>query len=340
MDKKEKEALLAKVRGKLKQGKGSRRDPNMFRTINVKPGESAKYRFVILPGLVEGDKCAEGVASKGMDDMFCISGGQHWINGRPHECPRLFDGDNCPWCDFGFNLLNECDDEEERRKIARNYLPRSIFVVNAYFPAFSTNPPELQDKVLYYLMPKTVYDKMEDCLMREDAGDDPENDPKPYGMFYDPEDCLVFQLEVTHKGGFNNYEKSKFLLKRQSIGETSDQIQAILDQRHDLWAKFNNRDPEALEQLLEKLYSGGGAPREAEKKESKPSDDGDEVLASSKKQKPVQKESAKEEDEEALPSSKKSVAKKKPAAEEKEGSDIMEDVDDEELKGLLDEIDA
>jgi hypothetical protein len=332
MDKKEKEALLAKVRGKLKEGKGSRRDPNMFRVVNVKPDETKKYRFVVLPGLKKGDPCDGGTVGKGMDDMFCISGGQHWINGRPYECPRLFDGADCPWCNFGFNLLNECDIEEERRKISRNYLPRSIFVVNIYFPPYAVNPPELHNKVLFYIMPKTVYDKMEDCLMREDAGDDPEHDPKPFGMFYDPEDCLTFQLEVTHKGGFNNYENSKFLLKRSSLAETDKDINSILAQRHDLWSKFNERNAEELEKLLEKLYSGGGAPREEKKAEEKPpapqkaADPDDDVMPSSRKSAPAPAAESKTK-EEPLPTSRK------------EEPDISDDVDDDELKALLDEVD-
>lgn len=333
MDKKEKEALLAKVRGKLKEGKGSRRDPNMFRVVNVKPGETAKYRFVVLPGLAKGDTCNGGKVGKGMDDMFCISGGQHWINGRPHECPRLFDGDDCPWCNFGFNLLNECDVEEERRKISRNYLPRSIFVVNAYFPPYAVNPPELHGKVMFYIMPKTVYDKMEDCLMREDAGDDPEHDPKPYGMFYDPEDCLTFQLEVNHKGGFNNYESSKFLQKRSSLGEDNAAIKAILDQRHDLWSKFNDRNAGELDKLLEKLYSGGGAPRDekAPEKETETvkDEDDDDPMPSSRKSAP-KTESADKTEPDPLPGSKKEP--EQPAA------DVSDDVDDDELKALLDEV--
>jgi len=338
MDKKEKEAMLKKVREKLSQQKGSRRDPWMFRVPAVKPNESLKYRFVVLPGLAKGSKCVDGVVSKGMDDMFCVSGGQHWINQRPYGCPRQFDGQECPWCNLGFNLLNECDLEEERKKISRMYLPRSVFAVNIFFPAFPMNPSDLHNKVMWYTMPKTIYDKMEDCLMRENAGDDPEHDPKPFGMFYDPEDCLVFQLEVTHKGGYNNYESSKFLLNRQSIGETKEEIQAILDQRHDLWSKFPQRDATELHKLLEKLY-GGTNPPPVDRPEAK----------SNPKPKPDPTPKEKNDDENVLPKSKKNVAEGKPEPLPKKAStqtpepepevdDARLAEDDPELQALLEEV--
>jgi hypothetical protein len=182
---------------------------------------------------------------------------------------------------------------------------------------------------MFYIMPKTVYDKMEDCLMREDAGDDPEHDPKPYGMFYDPEDCLTFQLEVNHKGGFNNYESSKFLQKRSSLGETDEAIKAILGQRHDLWSKFNDRNAAELEKLLEKLYSGGGAPREEKKDSTPPSktEDDEDIMPSSRKSAPASVPATESAD--PLPSSKK---------EEAPTENVSDDVDDDELKSLLDEV--
>jgi len=328
MDQKAREAMLQKVRNKLKEQKGSRRDPAMFRPPSVKQGDpAAKLRFVVLPGLKKGDKCVGGTVSEGMDDMFCISGGQHWINQRPYGCPRLFDSEECPWCELGFNLLNESDIDEERRKISRMYLPRSTFAVNIYFPAYKVNPPEYHNKVMWYLLPKTVYDKMEECLMREDAGDDPD-DPQPSGLFFDPEACLVFQLEVTHKGGYNNYENSKFLLKPQSIGSTQEEIQAILDQRHDLWEKVPSRNREELDKLLEKLYNG--SPEDSSPK---------------KKEKPVEETAARapdddDEEESPLPSSKKKTTTKKSEAPDPKPDepDLNEDIDDPELQNLIDQV--
>jgi hypothetical protein len=322
---KDKKALLDKVRKKLRDSKGSKRDPNMFRVPNVKANDDPlKYRFIVLPPLAKGDKCVEGKATAGMDDMFCLSGGQHWINNKPYGCPRQFDGDDCPWCTVGFNMMNECDIDEERKKIRRQYLPRSIFAVNIYFPPFKENPSDLHGKVMWYPMPKTIYDKMEDCLMREDAGDDPENDPHPYGMFYDPEDCLVFQVMVTHKGGYNNYEKSKFLLKRSSLAADEEATQTILDQRFDLVAKFPTRNTNELEQLLNKLASGSVDARDEESKDEESKDE----------EKPTPSKA--EEEEDVLPPSRKEKDAEKPKAKAPEVS--VDEIDDPELKELISEV--
>ena len=173
---------------------------------------------------------------------------------------------------------------------------------------------------MWYLLPKTVYDKMEECLMREDAGDDPE-DPQPHGLFYDPEACLVFQLEVRHKGGYNSYEESKFLLKQQSIGETSDDIQAIMDQRHDLWEKVPERNKGELDKLLEKLYSG---------KPSQPTRPPAEETAARAKDE--------DDDEEVLPASKKQKETKAESKESKPAVNLDDDIDDPELQNLVDEL--
>ena len=215
------------------------------------------------------------------------------------------------------------------------YLPRSIFAVNIYFPPYSVNPQEYHNKVMWYLLPKTVYDKMEECLMRENAGNDPD-DPQPSGLFFDPEACLVFQLEVTHKGGFNNYETSKFLLKPQSIGETKEDIKVIMDQRFDLWDKSPTRNKDELGKLLEKLYGGTGSPKSAPKANPKKSpqesagraqDDpeDEEVLPTSTKK------AAPPSDDEVMPPSKKGA----PAEEE---PNLKEDIEDPELQKLIDEV--
>jgi hypothetical protein len=334
--------MLKKVQQRLKDERSSGRDPHMFRPPNVKQGETKKFRFVVLPGVIKGDKCIDGTVSRTLGGMkvpedpderlmtipFCEKGGQHWIQGRPYECPRLFDNDECPWCELGFELRNQTDLEEERRRISRLYLPRPVFASNIYFPASKINPSDLHGKVLWYAMPKTIYDKMEECVMRsEEEGTKDPDEPLPYGFFYDPEDCLMFQLEVGHKGGYNNYDNSKFLVKRLRLAETNDEIQSILDRRHDINAKFKPRDAKALGEMLAKLGKGGvseskskDAPKE--KPKPKPEEDDDDSMPSSTKKKA-------DAAEEPAPEPKKEEPK--PAAS-------VEDVDDPELKKLLSEV--
>jgi hypothetical protein len=344
---KDKKALLEKVRKKLRESRGSSRDPDQFRVTNTKAGEPpTKFRFVVLPGLSKGDKCVGGVAKSEMDDHFCIAGGVHWINRQPHGCPRLYDGEECPWCTLGFGLLDECDIQEERSKISGKYLAKSTYLVNIYFPAFKMNPEELHGKVMWYPMPKTIFDKMDECFMRDNAGDDPEHDPKPWGIFFDPEECLIFQLEVYHKGGFNSYENSKFLLQKSRLAETDEQIQAILDLRHDLKLKAHPRDADELEKMLEKMYGNdgdkddkGGDKGGGSKPESKapPTDEDEDVLPKSTKGSapPPPK---KEEDEDVLPKSTK--GSEPPKEEPKPAAEVTssDDIDDPELKALIDDV--
>jgi hypothetical protein len=336
---KDKKALLEKVRKKLRESRGSSRDPDQFRVPNTKAGEPAvKYRFVVLPGLSKGDKVVSGVSTSEMDQHFCIPGGIHWINRQPHGCPRLYDGEECPWCTLGFNLLDECDIQEERSKISSKYLAKSTYLSNIYFPAFKMNPEELHGKVMWYPMPKTIFDKLDECLMRDDAGDDPEHDPKPFGIFFDPEECLIFQLEVHHKGGFNNYENSKFLLQKSRLAATDEEIQAILNLRHDLAQKAHTRSADELEKLLEKMYGNGDddskkPPQKTEKPKEKPPEEDEDVLPPSTK---TQKAAPpKTEDEDVLPPSTKTTEPPKEKQAEVTSSD---DIDDPELKALIDDV--
>jgi len=348
MDSEKRKKLLAKIQQGMKEQRGGGRDPNQFRPPNVNPEETAKFRFIVLPGVIEGDKCVGGPAtrtmqkvsgvepsSKDMDEKlyfetsFCVNGGVHWIDRRPYGCPRLFDdGETCPWCELGFELRNQTDLEEERRRISSLYLPRPMFGCNIYFPPSKVNPTELHEKVMWYSMPKTVFDKTEEVLMRSDPGDkEDKEDPLPWGIFYDPKECLIFQLEVTHKGGFNNYDKSKFLTSKYQLSDNDEGIQKILDQRFDIWEKVPRRDVAMLTGMLEKVQGGGSGEKKTQETPKAPK----ETPASS------------EDEEDCMSSSSKAAASKEPAKEEKEKKETppessVDEVDDPELKKLMGQI--
>jgi len=342
MDSEQRQKLLAKIQKGMKEQKSGSRDPNQFRPPNVKPDETAKFRFIILPGLIKGEKCAGGTVTKTMykvagqepsaetieerrlvEVSFSVNGGLHWINTRPYGCPRLFDDEQCPWCELGFELRNQTDIEEERRRISKLYLPRPSFNVNIYFPPSKVNPTDLHGKVMWYNMPKTVFDKTEEVLMRSGPGD--AEDPLPWGIFYDPHECLIFQLEITHKGGYNNYEKSKFLTSKYQLADSSDEIQTILDQRFDIWDKVPPRDVAALTEMLSKVGTGSTdaleTPKDAPKKSTPKSD---------------------EDEEECMPSSTKSTQPEKASApapkSAPEPQSSVSEIDDPELQKLMGQI--
>jgi len=248
------------VRKKLQEKKGSRfKDPNEFRCPTAKDGEPGKYRFFVLPPLKKGEKCADGVATRTMD-LFYVQNGSHWFNNRPHGCPRVHDEMDCAACQNGFDLMGETDDKERRKEIAKQWLPRTNYAVNIYFPKDGTNPDDVAGKVMWMNAPKQVYDVWEGCLMAQNAGDPA--DPQAFGVFYDEEDAYLFQLVAKKKNKYNEYTTSKFLanvkkpLASSGGKPLADRIQQILDSRFDLYTKFPPRDQAAMATLVKQLMSG------------------------------------------------------------------------------------
>jgi hypothetical protein len=253
------EALEA-VRKKMREKKGTRaKDPMQFVPPQVKPNEVFKYKFYVLPQLQADDVCATGKASRSMD-LWYTTAGTHWINKKPLECPRIHDNGKCKFCQLGFDLLSETDDEVQRKNIVKTYLARSSYVVNIYFPPYSSTPQELRGKVMWYAMPKTVFDIMEATVMRDASAD--ELDPQAYGLFYSPENAYVFQLEIKHQGNYNDYKQSKFLhssygpMIKNKDGDLDASMPKVLAQRHDLFLKFAERDGEALAKLADQVLKG------------------------------------------------------------------------------------
>jgi hypothetical protein len=264
---------VASLRKTLKENKGSARDPAEFKPPQVKEGERKVYRFYVLPPVQQGEKVEGGVATKSME-LYGVSNGSHWIHNRPHACPRVHDQEDCPMCAYGFERMSETQDKKQKSAIAKAYLPGPRLALNIYFPNDSNNPEELKDKNMWFNAPKQVTDLFEECVNRDDAGDIA--DPKAHGVFFDETAAYLFQLEITHKGGYNDYSSSKFLA---SVGPlpiafsydaaknripNQPAIDAILARRFDLFTKFDARDAAKLQDLVLKISdtppatTGGG----------------------------------------------------------------------------------
>lgn len=254
------DAMRKKMRERLA---GRPQDPNEFRPAKAKKDEAPIiYRFYILPGLNEGDKCFGGKCSRGMDDLFFIKNGHHWIEKRPHACPRVLRDEECDLCQLGFDLLGETDDKAKRQAIVKQYLANSQFAVNIFFPNVKQNPEELRNTVKWFNASKTCFDHWDAAFNADDAGD--EEDPRAYGCFFDEEAAFLYQLEVKHGGGYNDYKSSKFLAKNGPHPIVRDKngnphakaIQAILDARHDLWTKIDEPDPDKLTKMAHQMLHG------------------------------------------------------------------------------------
>jgi hypothetical protein len=253
-------AMLQKLRERLQKKKGGfRRDPAEWRAPQVTPGEEFKAKVYILPPLEKGDACASGTAEIGMDGLFFTQVGDHWINKKKFPCPRVYDNDDCPYCQLGFDLLSETEQKAARSEISRAYLPRTQYVCNLFFADVKTNPDELRGKVVFYAMPKTIFDKLEECISLDSAGHDPD-DPQAWGIFYDPNDAYPLSIVINKKGDYNSYTDSKLLAAgRGKIASSQKKIDEILAQRHDVPGKYPERTAEnrqTLQGFVDSLMNG------------------------------------------------------------------------------------
>lgn len=259
---------IDQIRKNLKNAVGGKfSDPDEFRPEKAKSqSEPIKYRFFVLPPLREGEVLKSGPVKKSMDNFY-IQHAQHWVNDRPHACPRVYDGSHCALCDYGFALHRECKEkrlgDERKAQINRQWMPTTYHMVNIYFTNWKGNPEELRGKVKYYNAPKTCVDKWIATLLKDDKGDD--EDPNAFGVFFDENAAFCFELSVLKEGKTNGYKTSGFLKNNGvpiPIAVNADMtpdaktIQAILKNRVDLWSKIEVPDEEKVKRLASSLISG------------------------------------------------------------------------------------
>lgn len=276
------------IRKKLKDSMaGKFADPDEFRPEKGKSTtEPIKYRFYILPPIMEGDKLKSGVVKRGMEQFF-IAHANHWVNQKPYPCPRVWDHSECPLCSMGFSLLKDTKDDNQKRKIREQWMPATYYMVNIFFPNTKMNPEDLRNKVKFYNAPKTCFDLWSSALLKDNCGS-PE-DPEAFGVFYDERAAFMFELCVLKQGLQNSYKTSKFLSnggKPQPMvvdkdGKPNDKVlTALLALRHDLWSKIEIPDMEKIKKLYAALAEGDDEPRT-----SSGSFDEDEVAGSKSGQK-------------------------------------------------------
>ena len=331
-DKKRKEQLR-KIREKVRKRKGERqRDPDEWRPPRLEVGKDLKAKGYIMPPLEKGDASAAGKAKHGMDGVYFLQVGDHWINNKKYPCPRVYDNDKCPLCDLGFDLIRDTEDKKARSELAKAYLPQTRYAVNIYFPKYSTNPEDLRGRVIFYSMPSTMFDKLDKCLNNDDPGDDPQ-DPQPWGFFYDENDAYPFLIHITKQGIYNDYSQCKFLVGAQGpIAKTAEKVEQILEMRHDLVAKFPARSADNLKDL-EKIVQGI---LDGSDENDNDGFDADETTEESKKPKP--KPAKKAEVEEKVEVEEEASASASAEEFEEEPGVIEGDDEDAQLKALMDDI--
>lgn len=252
------------IRKKLKQSmSGKFADPDEFRPEKAKSQtDIIKYRFFILPPLSAGTVLKSGPIKREMDQFF-VQHANHWVNDKPHPCPRIWDGQKCDICQFGFDLLKTEEiknNEEKKRATVKQWMPTAQYMMNIYFPPSKANPEDLRGRVMFYNAPKTVLDICMACLMRDDAGD--AESPEAFGVFFDETNGFLFELQVSKQGRSNSYKTSKFLAQQSPMVRLADgtpdmkQLDALLKMRHDLYSKVELPDLVKIRNLCKVMVDG------------------------------------------------------------------------------------
>lgn len=258
------------IRAKLKQTmSGKFNDPDEFKPEKASSTtDPTKYRFFILPPLFKGDELKSGTVGKSMEQFF-ISHANHWIQDKPHACPRVWDGEHCKICQFGFDLLKEDkyrQDENARREVIRQYMPTQYNMVNIYFTNWKGNPEDLRGKVKFFNASKTLFDQWTSTLMKEDSGDP--DDPQAYGVFFDENAGFVYELQVLKQGRQNSYKTSKFLanggkpvpmIANNDGSANTEMLGKLLRLRHNLWDKIEAPDQSKITKIFNTIVHGDDA---------------------------------------------------------------------------------
>jgi len=249
------------IRKKLKQQmSGKFVDPDEFRPPKAEStSEPVKYRFFILPPLMTGDVVKGSTVTHDMDHFF-LPHANHWVNDRPHPCPRVWSGEehgDCAVCQVGFDMLKEEKDENARKEIIKQWMPNTYYMVNIYFVNSPMNPEDLRGQVKFFNAPKTLFDTWTATLMREGSGD-PE-DPVAHGVFFDESAAFMFQLEVLKFGRNNSYKTSKFVANGgnpQPMLKDLSKLPSLLKMRHNLFEKVERPNVEAMRKLARLIVDG------------------------------------------------------------------------------------
>lgn len=351
---------LNALRNNIRKISGKFSDPDEFRPDKAKSAtDPIKYRFFVLPPLQAGEVLKSGEVTNSMDNFF-VRHGNHWVNDRPHPCPRIHDGSECPICQYGFDLLRECKDkkysDERKQQILKQWMPSTYYMVNIFFTNWKGNPEDLRGKVKFYNAPKTCVDKWTAALLRDDAGD--EEDPDAFGVFFDENSAFGFELVVLKEGRTNGYKTSSFIknggvptpmITNPDGTPNRKALDLLLKSRIDLFAKIEKPDVSKLSRLAETMIngddaeddrsSGGGFDSDEEndsllsamEQSKKPSVNTGKAVAESKTPKP-------QKTTQAFSQSKKNVPDSDEGDAEESVSQSSDDVGSDEIDDLLSQL--
>ncbi len=148
------------------------------------------------------------------------------------------------------NSGNEEDRDQVRKQKRRLHYVTNIMVVS------DPSAPENEGKVFMYQFGKKIFDKIQDLMQPQFPGETPVD---PFDLWGGAD----FQLKIRQVEGYRNYDRSEFKGPEPLLDGDEVQLQALLNQLHDINSFVDPANYKSFEQLQTKLFEvlGETAPR-------------------------------------------------------------------------------
>lgn len=134
---------------------------------------------------------------------------------------------------------------EDDRETARKQKRRLHYVTNILVIA-DPSAPENEGKVFMYQFGKKIFDKIQDLMQPQFPGETPVD---PFDLWGGAD----FQLKIRQVEKYRNYDRSEFKSPSQLLDGDETQLQATLNQLHDLGEYTDPANYKTYEQLQTKL---------------------------------------------------------------------------------------
>ena len=139
-----------------------------------------------------------------------------------------------------WNTGNEEDRETVRKQKRRLHYVTNILVVS------DPSAPENEGKVFKYQFGKKIFDKIQDLMQPQFPGETPVD---PFDLWNGAD----FQLKIRNYEGYRNYDRSEFKAPSPLFDGDEVQLQAVLNQLHDINEYVDPETYKSYEELQAKL---------------------------------------------------------------------------------------
>ena len=140
-----------------------------------------------------------------------------------------------------WNSGNEEDREQVRKQKRRLHYVTNILVVS------DPSAPENEGKVFMYQFGKKIFDKIQDLMQPQFPGETPVD---PFDLWGGAD----FQLKIRNVEGYRNYDRSEFKAPSSLFDGDEVQLQAVLNQLHDINTYVDPTTFKTYDQLQTKLF--------------------------------------------------------------------------------------